>query len=163
MEISHIFYSVYLRTQREPIKCSCLGAFSDLRNLTVSFVTFVCPSIPLSHGTALLPLDGVSWNVIFEHFSKIYWEGSSFIKFWQVSLYFYKNCYPLYKNQYIFLIIRVKSVVDRITEKVKTYILRSMAFVFRNLYHLWDNVEKCCRAKQYTDDNIAHALCMLDT
>jgi hypothetical protein len=27
---------------------------------------------------------------------------------------------------------------------------------------LWDNVEKYCRAGQDTDDNMAHAHCMLD-
>jgi len=28
---------------------------------------------------------------------------------------------------------------------------------------LWDNVEKYGKAEQATDDNTAHALCMLDT
>ena len=35
------------------------------------------------HGTTRLPLDEFSWNLIFEYFSKIYWENSSFIKIWQ--------------------------------------------------------------------------------
>jgi len=30
-------------------------------------------------------------------------------------------------------------------------------------YHLWDNMEKYGRAGQGTDDNMAHAHCMLDT
>ena len=30
-------------------------------------------------------------------------------------------------------------------------------------YRLWDNVEKCSRAGQATDDNMAHAHCMLGT
>jgi hypothetical protein len=29
--------------------------------------------------------------------------------------------------------------------------------------HLWENVEKYCRAGQATDDNMAHAHCVLDT
>ena len=37
-----------------------------------------------SHGTTRLPLDGFSWNLIFENFSKIYEKYSSFIKNWQV-------------------------------------------------------------------------------
>jgi hypothetical protein len=35
------------------------------------------------HGTTGLPMDGFSWNLIFEDFSKICWENLSFIKIWQ--------------------------------------------------------------------------------
>ena len=39
--------------------------------------------------------------------------------------------------------------------------------MFRNFFskngRLWDNVEKYCTAVQATDDNTAHAHCMLDT
>jgi len=34
--------------------------------------------------------------------------------------------------------------------------------VFRKSCPLWDNMEKYCRARQATDDNMAHAHCMLD-
>jgi hypothetical protein len=34
---------------------------------------------------------------------------------------------------------------------------------FRKSCRLWNNVEKYCRAKHVTDDNMAHAHCMLDT
>jgi hypothetical protein len=36
---------------------------------TISFVTSVCPSVR-QHRTARLPLDGFSWNLIFEYFFK---------------------------------------------------------------------------------------------
>jgi hypothetical protein len=40
-------------------------------------------------------------------------------------------------------------------------------FMFNNFFlisrRLWDTVEKYCRAEQATDDNMAHAHCMLDT
>jgi hypothetical protein len=36
-------------------------------------------------------------------------------------------------------------------------------FFFRKLCHLWDNVEKYCRAGQAIDGNTEHAHCMLDT
>ena len=49
----------------------------------------------------------------------------------------------------------------KLVEKIKTHILRSVTF-FWKLYCLWDNVEKYCRAGQATDDNMAHAHCMLD-
>jgi len=35
--------------------------------------------------------------------------------------------------------------------------------IFFKSYRLWDKVEKCCIAWQTTDDNMAHAHCMLDT
>jgi len=47
-------------------------------------------------------------------------------------------------------------------EKIKTHILCSIIF-FRKSYRLWDNVEKCGRAKQTTDNNTAHAHCILYT
>jgi hypothetical protein len=35
------------------------------------------------HETTRLPVDGFSWNLIFEYFSKVCPENSSFIKLWQ--------------------------------------------------------------------------------
>jgi len=43
-----------------------LGAFEKLRNETMTFVVSVLP-----HGTTRLPLDGFSWNLIFEYFSSL--------------------------------------------------------------------------------------------
>ena len=51
-----------------------IGTFAKLRKSTISFVMSVRPH---------LPLDGFSWNLIFEYFSKICRENSSFIKTWQ--------------------------------------------------------------------------------
>jgi hypothetical protein len=48
--------------------------FTELRNATLSFVISVSP-----FGTTRLPLDRFSWNFIFEYFSKICRENSSFI------------------------------------------------------------------------------------
>jgi hypothetical protein len=39
----------------------------------------VRPSVR-SHGTTRLPLDGFSWNLIFDYFSRIFWGNSSLIK-----------------------------------------------------------------------------------
>jgi hypothetical protein len=33
---------------------------------------------------------------------------------------------------------------------------------FRKSCRLWDKVEKCCRAREVTDNSTAHAFCMLD-
>ena len=49
----------------------------------------------------------------------------------------------------------------KVVEKIKTHILCSVTF-FRKSYRLWDNVEKCGRAGQSTDDNMAHAHCVLN-
>ena len=56
-----------------------------LRSLAVS-VSGVCP-----HGTTPLPLDGFSGNLVFEYFSKICWENSSFIKIGQEWRVLYMN------------------------------------------------------------------------
>ena len=69
-----------------------LGACTELRKATVSFVAFLCP-----YGTTRLPLDGFSWNLIFENFSKICGESPIFIKIWQEwrALYMKTNFYFL--------------------------------------------------------------------
>ena len=43
---------------------------------------FVRPSF-CPHGRTRLPLDRLSWNLIFDYFSNIFREHSSFIKIWQ--------------------------------------------------------------------------------
>ena len=49
----------------------------------------------------------------------------------------------------------------KFVEKIKTHVLFSMN-VFRKSCRLWDNVEKFRRSGQATDDNMAHARCMLE-
>jgi hypothetical protein len=46
------------------------------------------------------------------------------------------------------------------TENSKTHFMLDI-FLSRNSCRLWDNVEKYCTAGQTTDDNLAHALCMM--
>jgi hypothetical protein len=57
--------------------CQLLGAFGKLQKATVSFVMSVLP-----HGTRL-PMDGFSWNFIFEGSWKICRLYSSLIEIWQ--------------------------------------------------------------------------------
>jgi len=63
--------------------------------------------------------------------------------------------------------LRMENVSDKIIEKIKTLILRSVTFPplppARNSCCLWDNRENYCIAGQGTDDNMAHAHCMLDS
>jgi hypothetical protein len=58
-----------------------LGAFVKLREAIISFVMSVRPSA--CHNSPRPPLGGFSWNLIFEYFSKICDENSSFIQMWQ--------------------------------------------------------------------------------
>jgi len=47
-------------------------------------------------------------------------------------------------------------------EKIKTHILYSATFLQKSC-SLWDNVQKYGRARQTTDDDMAHVHYMLDT
>jgi len=47
---------------------------------------------------------------------------------------------------------------EKVVEKLKTYFMFNISC--RKLCSLWDNVEKCGRAGQATDDNMKHVLCM---
>jgi len=49
----------------------------------------------------------------------------------------------------------MKNVSDKVVEKAITH-------SFRKSCRLWDNVQKYCWAGQVTDDNKAHAHCILD-
>jgi len=53
----------------------------------------------------------------------------------------------------------------KFVEKIETHILCSVTFLLFVLKscRLWDTMEKCCRPGKATDDNKAHAHCMLDT
>jgi len=50
----------------------------------------------------------------------------------------------------------------KVAGETKTHILCSVT-IFRKWSRLWDNVGKYCRTGQATDDNMAHAQCVLDT
>jgi len=51
----------------------------------------------------------------------------------------------------------------KVVEKIKTHVLYTVTIFFRKSCRLGDNVDKYCGAGQATDDNMAHANCMLDT
>jgi hypothetical protein len=55
-----------------------LGALIKLKKATISFIMSVRP-----FGTTRVPMNGFSWNFIFEDFSNISRVHSSFIKIWQ--------------------------------------------------------------------------------
>jgi hypothetical protein len=65
--------------QNQFVHVVLLGRFAKLRNVTVSFVMPVRPSVCL-HGTTWFPLDGYSLNLIFEYFSKMCLESQVSLK-----------------------------------------------------------------------------------
>jgi hypothetical protein len=85
---------------RRKLYSSILAAFAKLRKATI-FVISVRPN-----GTTRLQLDGFSWNLIFEDFSKICQENSSFIKI-------RKECRVLYMKTSIHFFITSRSVLLR--------------------------------------------------
>jgi hypothetical protein len=124
------------------------GAFAKLRNATMSFVMSVSP-----HGRTRLPLDGISWNLIVEYFSKIYRENWSSIKILREKRVLYmKTCAHLWQHlAQIFL--KWEMFQTNAVQKIKIHIL-CLITVFPKSCRLWDNVEKCGRAGRATDDNI---------
>ena len=60
------------------------------------------------------------------------------------------------------LFLQWKMFWDKVVDRAKPHILRAITF-YRKSCRLRDNVEKYCKAGQATDNNIAHAHCMLDT
>jgi hypothetical protein len=83
------------------------------------------------------------------------------IKKIKFSLQYNKDNGNLHEDQCTLLIIscsvclRMRNVSAKVVEKIELFSLKSCL--------LWDNVEKYCRARQATDDNMALAHCMLDT
>jgi len=112
----------------------------------------VCP-----HAKTLLPLDGFSWNLILVICRKS-------VEKIQASLKSDKNKGYTFLSRSVFF--RMKNVSDKFVEKLETHILCSITtffYFFRKSCRWQDNVEKYCGYQQVTDDNMAHARCMLDT
>ena len=104
------------------------------------------------HGTTLLPQDGFSWNFIFEDFSKICLETSSFIKIWQELRVL---CMKTNVHFFLYLahfFLEWEKFRTNVLEKIKKHILCSVTFFF---------FRKSCRY-EIIWKNMAHVHCMLD-
>jgi hypothetical protein len=77
----------------EQLTCLLLGAVAKLRKTTINVVVSVCLSVHQSsvcaYGTARLALDGLSGSMVFDYYSKLCQENSSFIAIWQEERVFY--------------------------------------------------------------------------
>jgi hypothetical protein len=141
---------------------SSLGAFAKLPNVTISFVMSVRLSV-CPHRTTRLPLVGFSWKFIYEHFFSKIFDKTQFS--WKPD----KNDGTLREDLYTFVIMcrsvlfRMKNVSDKSCREIQNSHFMFSSFFLRKSYRLWDNVQKYGTARQATDDNMAHAYCMLDT
>ena len=97
---------------------------------------------------------------------------SIFRKFAQknkISLQSDNNNGTLREDRYTILIIphlvrlRVRNVSDECCRENPQTPFMLNKFFFRKLRHLWGKAEKYCRAKQASNDSMAHAHCVLDT
>jgi len=61
------------------------------------------------------------------------------------------------------IVPRMRNGSDKRCRENRNTFLCSVNFPPRKSCRLWDNMEKYCTARQDTDDNVAHAQCMLDT
>jgi hypothetical protein len=121
------------------------------------------PSVHL-HGTTRLPLDGFSLNLIFQYFFKSVEKIQVSFKShknnwyftWRRILYTFLPCLTQFFLEWELFQIKVAVKIIRI-------FYNQYLFFFFELCFLWDNVEKSCRVGEATDDNVAHAHCMLDT
>ena len=135
-------------------------AFAKLRKNDCLF--HVRPSV-LPHGTSRLPLEWICvkmyiW-VFFENLART-------LKFdWKLTRVmgtYVKTNMRLWSYLAEFF-LEWEMFRTKFAEKIKIHNLCSVTFVFWKSCRLWDNVEKYCGAWQTTDDNMAHAYCMLDT
>jgi len=131
------------------------GAFAKLRKATIRFVKSIRP-----HSSGI-PLDGLQWHLIFEHFPKICPVSSSFIKIWQELRILNMKTYIICNN------ISLNSSNDdkwfrqnlqRISKHI-LYVLKRFLenLVVSEMWKIW--YRRTVHRWQY---NTAHALCMFD-
>jgi hypothetical protein len=130
-----------------------LGAFRKTMKSDY-YLRHVCPSVCLSawnnrrHRT---DFHGIWYlNIFRNHVEKI-----------QVSLKPDKNNGTLLEDRHTFCDISRSVLLRRKNISYKIYKENQNTHFVLNKF-LWDNVEKYCRAGDATDDNMAHAHCMLD-
>jgi len=61
------------------------------------------------------------------------------------------------------ILLRMRNVSNKSCTENQTTCFVFNNFFFRKSCRLWDNVEEYCKVGQATDNNMAHAHCMLDT
>ena len=92
-------------------------------------------------------------------------ENWNFIKLLQDDHYAYFTLKPVYIFIYVTHFFLEREIFQtKVVDKIKTNILLSHNFFFfRKLCRVWDNVENYYGTGLVTDENMAYALCMMDT
>jgi hypothetical protein len=133
----HWLSSVYLSVQ-------VLGAFAKFQKTIISFEMslslFVCLSV-CPHDTTRLPLEGFSCNLIFQYFSKICQENSSFIKSEKQKRVLYMKTYVRLWQYLAKFFLEWEILQTKSVGKIKTHILWLITFSRKSCL-LWDNVEE---------------------
>jgi hypothetical protein len=91
-----------------------------------------------------VPLDGFSWNLIFEIFENLS-RKLRLIKIWQEWRVLYVKMYVRFWYCLAEFFLEWEMFQTKIVEKIRTHVLCSVTF-FVKLCRLWDNVEKYGRA-----------------
>jgi hypothetical protein len=139
-----------------------LGMFGKLWRVTISVfirVRAISPSVHL-HGTAWLPSDRICEIWYLNSFQKS-------VKSILVSSKSDTNNGTLHEDQYTSMIIsrsvllRMRNVPDKSCREYQNTHFTFNNFFWKSL-HLWGNLEKYSRAGQATDNNMAHAPCVLE-
>ena len=159
LTVNRIFFLNY-------VLISLLGAFAKLRKATISFSMplsvrlSVCPSVRMErHGSRWMDFHG-TW------YSSSSWK--SFEKI-QASLKSDAITVNLHEDRYTFVIksrsvlLRMRNVSDKSCRESQKHFIFNKFFFPRKSYQFLDYVENYCTAGQATDENAAHAHCMLDT
>jgi hypothetical protein len=130
----------------------------------------LCPFFS-PHGTSHLPVTECYWNFIFEYFSKIWREISSFSKIWQEqqALFMKTNTVFMKTNTHFLSLITQfllewKTFETKVVDKSKNKRCVFNKFFIRKSYLLRDSVEKYWRAGQATEGSYGtctlHAGCL---
>jgi len=136
--------------------------FAKLQKVNVSFIMSVCQSIHLHAWNNLDPTGWIFMKFIISVFLKNLSRKFKFHDNWtRITNTLHKDQCTVW-SYFAQFAIEWELFQAKVVEKIKTRILCSFTF-FQKYYHLWANVEKSCRAGYATDDNMAHAHCMLDT
>ena len=120
-----------------------LGAFLKFRKVSVSFVLSVQPSAWNSSALTERIFMKFSIWIFFQNLSRKFKFQSNLTEKW--ALYMKTN-------------VHFCSYLGHFLE---WEMLCSITF-FRQAWRVWNNVEKYCRARQATDENMAHAHCLVD-
>jgi hypothetical protein len=109
-----------------------------------------CPSILPS----AFPLDGFSWNFVFDYFSKICRENSSFIKIGQEQRVLYMKTDMYFWSHVTQFFLEWEMFHTKVAEKVKQHVLCSITFFFpgnRVVYEgVWRNTAHPGKPKMAT-------------